>query len=464
MIRVFIFLAILLALALGIAWIADRPGEVVVTWLGQRVEVDILTAIAAVLAFSLLLMLAWTLIRTIFRIPGLIGLAGRQRRRAKGYEAVSRGLVAIGSGDVRGAERYAKDARRLLGAQPMALVLDSQAAQLAGDATRAETAFTGMLDREDTRVLGLRGLHVEAERKGDRRAARLYAEEAYKIAPGVAWVGDAMLTYRCQDRDWLGAVAAVEQNAARRLIDKEEARRLRAVLLTADAISRADSEPDAALRSAQEALKADATLVPAAAYVGKRLSGKGDYGKAAKVLETAFKALPHPDLSAAYLDVRIGDSSHDRLKRARVLQRLAPASAEGRLAVAEAAIAAGEFQTARENLEALMLDKPSVRACLLMAELEEAHSGNIGLAREWLGRASRAPLDPAWVADDIVSSQWLPVSPVTGKPGVFEWKAPPQAPQKLLMGELARAPEPLPVPTAAGQVAPETAVSEVRGH
>jgi HemY protein len=453
MIRVFVFLALLLVLALGIAWVADRPGEVAVTWLGHRVEVDILTAIAAVLGFSLLLMALWAIVRTVFRVPGLIGLASRQRRRAKGYEAVSRGLVAIGSGDTRGAERHAKDARRLLGNQPMALVLESQAAQLGGDAARAEAAFTGMLDQQETRVLGLRGLHVEATRKGDQRAARLYAEEAYRIAPGVAWVGDAMLVYRCQDRDWLGALAVLEQNAARRLVDKDEARRLRAVLLTADALARADSDPDAALRSAQDALKADPGLVPAAAYVGRRLSGKGDYGKAAKTLETAFRALPHPDLSAAYLDVRIGDSALDRLKRAKVLQRLAPASAEGRLVVAEAAIAAGEFQTARENLETLMLDQPSVRACLLMADLEEAQGGNVGLAREWLSRASRAPRDPAWIADGVVSGAWLPVSPATGRPGVFEWKAPPQAPQTLLLGEIA-APPALTAPAEAPALAP----------
>ena len=39
MIRVFIFLALIALLALGGAWLADRPGEIAVTWLGWRAAI-----------------------------------------------------------------------------------------------------------------------------------------------------------------------------------------------------------------------------------------------------------------------------------------------------------------------------------------------------------------------------------------------------------------------------------------
>jgi HemY protein len=44
--------------------------------------------------------------------------------------------------------------------------------------------------------------------------------------------------------------------------------------------------------------------------------------------------------------------------------------------------------------------------------------------REWLSRASRAPSDAAWIADGIMSSQWSPISPVSGKLDAFEWRQP----------------------------------------
>ena len=84
----------------------------------------------------------------------------------------------------------------------------------------------------------------------------------------------------------------------------------------------------------------------------------------------------------------------------------------------------------------IVLEHPTVRACMLMAELEEADTGNMGLVREWLARASRAERDKAWVADGQVSDSWAPISPVTGKLGGFVWMTPPQAPGSLLLDEI----------------------------
>ena len=66
-----------------------------------------------------------------------------------------------------------------------------------------------------------------------------------------------------------------------------------------------------------------------------------------------------------------------------------------------------------------------MRACLLMAELEEAEYGAAGRVREWLARATRAPRDAAWVADGLVSDRWMPVSPITGRLDAFVWTVPP---------------------------------------
>jgi HemY protein len=440
MVRVVSFLALLLALALGLAWIADRPGHVVITWLGRTVELPILSAIIGFLVASIALALLWSLLQLLFRLPSLMAIASRSRRRQKGYQAVSRGMVAVSAGDARAAQKHANEAGRLLGHEPLTMLLSAQSAQLSGEGGKAEKAFNTMLEHRDTRVVGLRGLHIEAQRKSDSKAARFYAEEAYKLAPSTDWASDAALAYRCQDRDWLGAMALVEQAASRRLIDKETARKQRAILLTADALDRSAREPDAAFRAAQEAVKLDPALPPAAAYLGRRMSEKGDYSKASKVLETAWTALPHPDVAEAYLDVRLGDSAKDRLKRARTLQRLAPRDPESRLVAARAALDAREFKTARETLDSLVLERPTVRACVLMAELEEVDGGNMGLVREWLARASRAERDKAWVADGRVSEIWAPMSPVSGRLGGFVWTTPPQAPGSLLIDEIKAAP------------------------
>ncbi len=61
MIRVAFFLIVVGALALGVAWLADRPGDVVVTWQGWRIETSLMVLGAAVLAAMAVLALLWSL-------------------------------------------------------------------------------------------------------------------------------------------------------------------------------------------------------------------------------------------------------------------------------------------------------------------------------------------------------------------------------------------------------------------
>ena len=85
-----------------------------------------------------------------------------------------------------------------------------------------------------------------------------------------------------------------------------------------------ERDPKAALALAQEACKLAPTLVPAAAISGRLTAQAGDLRRASRMLEAAYAQTPHPDLAAAYLRVRHGDSSEDRLARARTLARMAP--------------------------------------------------------------------------------------------------------------------------------------------
>ena len=55
--------------------------------------------------------------------------------------------------------------------------------------------------------------------------------------------------------------------------------------------------------------------MPAAALAGRLLTEAGERRKAAKIIEAAWKAHPHPDLADAYAHLRLSDSARDRLSR-----------------------------------------------------------------------------------------------------------------------------------------------------
>jgi HemY protein len=436
MIKLLMFFVVLAALAFGLAQLADYPGQVLVQLGEMEIKLSVLTALLGVFGMAFAILVTWTLLRFVLRLPGLMSMATRLRRKAMGHKALARGLVAVGVGDQRQAQRFARESQRLLGDDPLALLLNAQAAQLAGDSGAAQTAFKAMLDAPETQSLGLRGLFIEAERRNDRVNARIFAEQAYRASPESAWASRAMLGFFSADKDWRGALSLIDQSISRRLIDRQAGQKQRAILLTASALDLAGSNPDEALSVAMNALRIEPGLVPAAVLAAKRLAARGDYAKASKVIEAAWKKLPHPDLAAAYLGVRAGDSALDRLKRGRMLLKLMPQAREARFAVARASLDAREFAAAREALESLALEKASLRVCLLMAELEERESANLGLVRAWLARASVAPRDPAWIAEGYVSEEWLPCSPISGQIGAFEWREPPQAPEAGLRARI----------------------------
>jgi HemY protein len=423
MIRVLVFLFVVAAAAWGAVWLAERPGDVVITWMGWHVETSVMVALATVATLLVAIMVTWSILRGIMRAPRALATRRRNRRAARGRLAVTHGLVAIGSGDANAAKRYAHEAHRLLGEEPLALLLGAQAAQLAGDSGGADRAFRRMAARQDTKLLGLHGLYVEAQRHDDLTTARQAAEEAARAEPSLAWAGQAVLEFRARERDWEGALTALERNYGSGLIDKPQYRRTRAVLLTARALSRDDADRSTAKALLAEAVKLCPGLVPAAALAGRLAAEDGEARRAAKVIEAAWRIEPHPDLAETYAHLRPGDSARDRLSRMQTLAKISGDHPEGKLAVARAAIDAGEFAIAREAL-ASVATRPTQRYAQLMAEIEDAESGDHGRAREWMGRALIAPRDPSWTADGLVSGKWLPVSPVTGRLDAFEWKVP----------------------------------------
>lgn len=427
--RLIIAAAFLCLVAFGFAWLVDHPGEVAVTWFGQRIETSTATAIVAGLVVLVIAVIFWRVVSLVLKGPVAWRRRMRQRAQEKGLHAVARGLIAVGAGDVTAAQKAAREADRHLKQSPLALLLTSQAAQLAGDREAATASFKAMLDHKETNVLGLRGLYVEARREGDHVRARSHAEMALQGRPSLAWAAHATLAYQAGAHDWDGALATLKRQADQRIISRDKAKRLRAVVLAAKGLDSLATDRISARALALEAHHAAPDLVPAAALAARLLTEAGEVARASRVIETSWRIAPHPDLADAYTHARLGDAAQDRVKRAKVLAGLAPDDRESSFALAAAYMEARDFDQARAALSQIS-GEPTRRYCLLHAHLSEAE-GKEGEAREWFQRAANALPDPAWTADGYVSDRWLPVSPVTGDLDAFVWQAPSLPPGAL---------------------------------
>jgi len=424
MLRILFYLLLVLVLGFGFAWIADYPGTVKLDWQNTEYEASLIVVISGLVAIIAAVLIVWTAIRIVLNSPRLMNRFFKQRKKDRGYTALSQGLIAAGSGDAVKARLFAKESSKLLTSEPLVKLLDAQTLLLEGNNEKARDKFEDMLEDDRTKLVALRGLFLEAEKQGAKEAAQQYVEEAAELAPSVPWAGNAMLRYRATQGDWAGALSALQSNRSSGLLEKKAATRQRAVLLTAYAMSQEQIDPAKSAKLAKEAHKLAPDLVPAAIVGARVLMRDNSLRRASRMIETVWKKSPHPELAETYVNLRVGDSALDRLKRARKLAALRTNHIEGSVAIAEAAIEAQEWQAARDAMLPIMSSAPTQRACLIMADIEEGESGDQGRMRDWLSRAVRAPKDAAWTADGLVSEKWLPFSPQTGELDAFEWKVP----------------------------------------
>ncbi|OLP56180.1 heme biosynthesis protein HemY [Rhizobium rhizosphaerae] len=429
MIKILFYVLIVLGLAAGFSWLADRPGDVTLVFDGQRIETSLVVAAAALILLVVAIIVAIWLVRTLIGSPGAVSRFWRRRRRDRGYEALSAGLVAAGSGDAVQARKMGAKARSLLGArrEPLVHLLEAQTALLDGRHDDARRAFEVMSEQDETKALGLRGLYLEAKRLGADEAARQYAAKAAEGAPQLGWAVLATLDERARAGDWDEALRLLEVSRRHRAIDKREFRHKRATLLTARARAEMDNDPRTARDDALTALKLDPGLVPAAVVAASVFYRQSSPRRAASVLERSWRHMPHPDVAETYLRARSGESALDRLKRARKLEAIRPGNPVALLAVAKSALEARDLQLAREKAEAAARLEPTESVFLLLADIEQVETNDDGRIRHWMTQALKSLPDPVWTADGLTSQEWLPVHPVTGALGVFEWKRPTRA-------------------------------------
>ena len=167
MLRIVLFLVLVALAGAGAAWVADQPGDVVMTWGGFRASPSVPVFVLCLGVFAVLIVLLWSLLTAVWRAPGRMRRRRHEKRYARGRHAITHGLLAIGHGDTALARRHAEAARRHAPNDPLALLLHAQSAQLDGNRDEAQRAFRAMAERKDTRLLGLRGLFVEAQRADD---------------------------------------------------------------------------------------------------------------------------------------------------------------------------------------------------------------------------------------------------------------------------------------------------------
>ena len=433
MLRALVYIAVLAVVIWGAASLAGHPGWVALEWGGFRIDTSfavLLLAVALIAVLAALLYRGWLFLR---RAPGRLKWAWQAKRRQKGYQALTRGMVAIAAGDADEARRQAKRADSLLNEPPLTMLVAAQAAQMHGDEKAAAKFFTAMTKKPETEFLGLRGLMTQAIKRGDTLDALTLARRAYRLQPKSAWVSSRLFDLQAREGLWLDALVTADELRKNGLMDDASARRNKAVLSHQLGLeAKRLGNPDDALARLKDARKLAPDFVPAAVALAEMWTAAGKEKKAARALEDAWTAAPHPALVEPYWNARQAASALERAQATKKLADRRPDHPESLIALARASLDARLWGEARRHLETALAQVPKgqpvpARVCRMTAELEEEEGGDHARAREWLLRASLAGPDPMWVCGHCGNAvvRWSALCGKCGDFDAFQWRSPP---------------------------------------
>jgi len=339
----------------------------------------------------------WSLVMWMRRLPTRVVKGMGRRRGAQGLDAVEQALLAIESGDGAKALKKAKKATDLLERSTLTALISAKAAEIGGEHDDAYSHFTTLKDNSDTEAAGLRGLARLAESRGDHVASIDIAKTAFENPKSSIWAFDLLYTSQIALSDWQGALETLAIAEKRKLVGKDEMRRRRAVLLSANAHAlEASGRTGEALEQAKRAADMSPGFAPGVALAARLLAKEGHVQKAAKIIEKAWAKSPHPALALAYKDLWHGETAKTITKKINTLIKANTGHQESKILAAEEALASGDGVTALSALDGLLKGEDiSARLCTLAAQAENM-LGNAVDAGTWQNRAASAPIEANW--------------------------------------------------------------------
>lgn len=406
-----VFFIIAVAFAVAAALIASNPGLVTIDWLDYRIETSVSTVAGLLLAGFLAVIFAQRLLFWLLHQSPVSAPRRRESRRRRGMQALSKGVVALALGEPAEAERQTHKARKLIGADPMVLLLAAQAAQLSGNKAQADEHFRTMMGIPETAFLGVRGLLMGKIAEGNLEQALALNDRAFELQPKGRWVLETRLDLLSQLGRWAEARDALRLLQKYKHVTTEVGGRHRAVLQYCEAIENdLAGRRDEALRLALDAHKLAEGFAAAAVLASRLLAADEDKRKASRILEEGWRASPHPVLAEAFMNLSIEETPTERFRRVAQLVALNPDHMESHLTFAEQAIAVQHWGEARERLERALEQNPPLRAYRLLAEIERREAKNEEAARKWDKAAMTAPADPEWVCKSCGAERhlWAP--------------------------------------------------------
>ncbi|WP_380055815.1 heme biosynthesis protein HemY [Falsihalocynthiibacter sp. SS001] len=434
LVKILSFVVLIAAVALGAGMLAESGEGIRIAFAQTEFTLQPLQAAIAVVV---LVLVVWVAIKILGLIMAVIHfLSGDEtalsryfdrNRERKGYEAMAQGMMAVSSGEGRVALAKAAKAEKYLNRPELTNLLTAQAAEISGDAKKAQEVYKRLLADDRTRFVGIRGIMKQKLIEGDTDTALALAERAFALKPRHAEVQNTLLQLQTEKQDWSGARRTLKSQVKHGAIPRDVYKRRDAVLALSEVSVLLDEDSTIEAREAAiAAQKQSPDLIPATVLAADVYIDQGKPKLAARIIKKAWDAQPHPDLAAAFARIAPDEDAQARLARFGALTSLRQDHPETIMLHSELLIANEDFPEARRKMGTLAETHPTSRSLALMAAIERGEGADDTAVRAWLAKALTAPRSEQWVCDSCgqIHGVWVPVCDNCHSIDTLSWKMP----------------------------------------
>lgn len=437
LVKIILFFCALVAVAFGASFLLEAQGGVRIEVAGSEYNFG---PLQSVIALALLVVAVWVFIKVLGLIIATwkflngdetaISRYFERNRQAKGYDALSQGMMALASGEGRLAMSKAEKAEKYLNKPELTNLLTAQAAELAGDRRKAEQTYRALIENDATRFVGVRGIMKQRLADGDTETALALAEKAFALKPKHEDTQDVLLKLQAKKEDWKGARETLSAKLKYGALPRDVHKRRDAVLALSEARTVYDDDLTIEAREAAiEANRLSPDLIPAAVMAAHGYIEQGNKKYATRVLKKAWDVAPHPDLAATFAAIEPDEVPAARLKRFKPLVKATITHPESQMLMTELHLANEDFPEARRMLADLNETNPTARTATLMAAIERGEGADDTVVKGWLARALSLPRGPQWICENCqhIHTEWKPTCENCESFDTLSWKTPPQS-------------------------------------
>jgi len=385
MIRLTVYIILALLIALGAVWIANSPGEMILTWQVWEIRLSFAFFCLLVLFYTLICWYAYKLYRWFLTDNPLKGPRRLDARRKRGLAALEQGWSALAIDNQAEAQKAGKKALDLLNgeAAPLRLLIK------ASEGAAQEKYLDLLLGHEDSEIYSLK-IQIENNRAENNRAAALEkAHLLYAMQPKNPWILNCLLDLYREEGQWDKAREIFNIAQKAKAFPGEEMARKDAFLYYCSARETdIAGQKKKALDLCLSALKKDPALAAAAVLAARLSVALDDEKRAEKILTNSWSRKPQASVAKQFLTLYSTESAQEKLVRVKRLVATNPDNLLSRHLLAQSAIAAHQWPLAKEALDQVSHNAEATALThILQAQLESDQKGDLEAVKHRLEQA-----------------------------------------------------------------------------